>query len=244
MALFKTPYKRPKRFSNPYDHCPDETLSEVLDRNDLDMTWYDYRIIFDLTPIASYQEACYFLPFALGYIEMNADSDALQCITEIVHFISDNAALLKQNGLLLKCEDSLKSCLNTWTSTFLIEHYDKEACGRKGWTLDHDDIVANNQLLTEGLDDMVRYKTIADIAFDFVGALRSSEQALQCAWYLELCSTNQLYGFIRDEKLKQLLTDQQYVERCFDIVRKTDFVNQTTSPTYWSDICERLGVTR
>ncbi len=240
--MFKTPYKRPEKFSNPYDHISDKELKGVLDTADLDMDWSDYCIIFHLTPISSYQESCYFLPFALQYINNNPDN-SLDCSTEIIWFISEHIGSLKKDGLFEKCEDSLKACLNTWTKNFAVEHFDKEACRKKEWVIDHDDGVENSQLLIESLDDMVFYESLANIAFDFIAEIRSSETGIQCAWYLELCNINKVYNCcIQCEKLKEFLADQKYIDRCSDIVKKTSFMDQVTSPTYWNDVCGRLNI--
>lgn len=241
IEVFKTPYTRPEKFSNPHNHFSNEKLEGILDIADLDMTWSAYSIIFHLTPIASYQECCYFLPFVLQYIEKNPDG-ALDCFTEIVYFISENINNLKADDLLEKTRNSLQMCLATWTKNFIVEHYDKEACRKKQWTIDHDDIVENSQMLIETLDAMVFHKSLANIAFDFVEEVCSSQKDVQCAWYLELCNVNKRYNVVRDEELKNYLTNKKHITRCSNIIKKTSFMNQIASPTYWNDVCKRLNI--
>ncbi|GAJ03544.1 unnamed protein product, partial [marine sediment metagenome] len=66
---FDIPYPRPESLSDPHYDWIGEDLHQVLRTPDADMTWREYRCIFQLAlPAAAYEEGVYFLPLAFEYL--------------------------------------------------------------------------------------------------------------------------------------------------------------------------------
>ncbi len=242
IGLFKTPYNRPLKLSDPHHDFTDEILNKVINTFDEEMGWWEFSILFQVgLPAGTYQECCYFLPFAFRYIALNPD-ESLGCLSEIIWFISDNADNLAKDNILEQCIEAMKKCYAKWTSEFIVVHYNKKACEEKQWCLEHDDIVENSQIIIESLDDLAYYKSLETIAFDFIEEICTSTVSLKSAWYLELGSFNNRYSIIRSKKLKEMLSARNYLMECARKVKESSFIKTTTSPTYWNDLFERLNI--
>ena len=69
-------YPRPEKFSDPGGDFSEEELSELIRKQDSDLTEGDLMCIFQgALPAGEYHEVMYFLPIALRHIAENKESD-------------------------------------------------------------------------------------------------------------------------------------------------------------------------
>ena len=83
-------YPRPLRFSNPYNDFTIDELDEILLKNDSELNYKDFMIIFQShCPAGTYKECLYFLPNALNYIIKNKLNNVDVCYN-VINWISEN----------------------------------------------------------------------------------------------------------------------------------------------------------
>ena len=94
-------------------------------------------------------------------------------MSDIIYFISREKKALEKDGVFKHCCSALEQCFDSWTTEFKVIHYDKEACKKKQWTLEYEDIVENSQMVCELVDDLCNY-ALADLATKLVNSLASA----------------------------------------------------------------------
>ena len=178
-------YKKPAAFSNPHEHFPSSELNEILKVPDSQLKFYHYGKIYHFgTPAGEYSEVVYFLASALDYLEENPE-DALECLSNIMFFISDNKEKLGKDGMLDKCESRIIQIFLRWTAQFEVVHFNKKACEKKQWVLDYADIVKNSQVVYELIEDLCNHNLV-DWAEKLINLLMDDEQNEICsAWLIE-----------------------------------------------------------
>jgi hypothetical protein len=203
---FLTKYARPSKFSNPYNHFSTKELSIILKKADDELEWYDFAKIFHFeTPAGTYQEIVYFLPWVLRYFEMHA-YNSREFFGNLLYFIASEEKQLREERLFTSCIDSLYSAFKNWTSTFKVVHYDKEACRKKGWGLEYDDVVERCEVVFEFIDDLCYEENLSFLATDLVKFLADvTNEPVRSAWFLEYVYRNRkYYGFYSDENIQAL----------------------------------------
>jgi hypothetical protein len=183
---FNTKYKRPKKFSNPYRHFSSKELSNILKKPDEELMWSDFNRIFHYgTPAGAYPEIVYFLPWTLKYLESHP-YNLSEFFGGLTCFFANEEKRLRKDNLFLPCMDALSSAFKGWTSTFKVIHYDKEACRKKQWNLEYQDIVEHSEVISEFIDALCREEILLPLAIDRVKFLADeSNEPVRSAWFLE-----------------------------------------------------------
>lgn len=233
VALFKTPYKRPEKFSNPYidkaktaKEVSDETMQSIINTPDDKLKFHHFVDIYHFGLTAEYEEAAYFLPFALRYISLNSDG-VRDCMSNVIWFISCYEDELKSRKLFEICREKIKECLEIWASEF-------EILG-KPWF----ESINRSGLVSQFLDNLANYSNLKDLAFNFIKDLHTSENPIKIAWYLELCNDH----YFQNEELKKLLMDSEKIKKCSNLIVESDFINKNSSPNhYWDNLFATLNI--
>jgi len=243
---FKTKQTRPTSLLNQGCCFSDDEVSEILALRDQDLTFSEYRTLFDLSRcVGTYDQLVYFLPLALQYIKENP-GDGFECLSQVIHFVSAEVGLLKRDGLIDPSRREMRLWFEQWTKSFTVQHYDKQACRQKGWVIEYDDIVHNSQLVSELIDDLVRFRTHADLAEEMVQSLaRPAQDYTRSAWFLEYARQVRT-GYLDLEaqsnlKIHRLIADNQLLQCHYDLILNT-VVAQEESPTFWSDLRKALNL--
>jgi len=260
MVPFTTKFPRPIKFSNPHGHFNSKTLSEILRKNDDQLDWYDFNIIFHFgTPAGDYSEIIYFLPWVLKYL-MTHPSDISEFFNSLIFFISNEERKIRKDNLFVPCIESLYSIFKNWTSMFKVIHYDRKACEKKQWLLNYKDIVENSHAVSEFIDALCYHSNLSNVAISLVKYLSDiNNEAVRSAWYLEyVYSTRKRYEFYSQENNFKIPGDINLSEipllpatnipEIFEIISDNDLarkhylkikqsiVLEEKSPTYWKDL--------
>lgn len=194
-------------------------------------------------PAGTYDESIYFLPGAFRYL-LTHDADALDLITPIIGFISQNKKHLIEDGLWDTVRDCIRECLAYWTSKFQVIHYDKQACRAKGWGISYADLVKNSEFITMAVSDLVQFGTNADLAEEFIRDLALAiSNPVKSAWFLELsCSQYRPAYYLPDYgTILDLINDAELLLKAAVLVEE-QVIPDEPSPTYWNDTFEMLGL--
>lgn len=237
----KIPYPRPTKLSDPSCDFSPEKLQRILAIPDDELGWRDLRdLLGPFLPAGTYEESVYFLPF--GFQELQREEGALDLTTSVSGFISRFADDLERDGLQDECRAEMERCLLRWVSEFRVEHFDRRGCAAKGWGLDYFDYVRGTEVVCETLRDLDRFVRHADLVDGFIVRLAESEDAVSCAWFLELVRAR---GDVRPppprETFQRYVTDRRLLAEKAAIIRE-DVAIATVSPTYWNDVFRKLGL--
>jgi hypothetical protein len=161
--LFKTPYPRPTRLSDPsYDFGGD--ASYILKTPDEEMRWDHFQsILGENLPAGTYEESVYFLPLALDFMRRNP-GDAFQCEDSVIGWIAKCLDRLRADGLEVPARDGLRSCFETWTSRFNVIHNEPEVWRRMHWSPPMDDLVLYSWTISNFIESLTRFDPMMDIA--------------------------------------------------------------------------------
>jgi hypothetical protein len=229
-------HRRPTRLSDPHHDFTSSALAELLSVSDDRMTWQHFSALLGPhLPAGTYAEIAYFFPRAVDYLLAN-HNDALDLITPIVGFASNNSKEFEQDGLHSAARDALLICLASLTAEFAVVHFDKAACAAKGWRLPYFDHVVNQEAVCQGTTDLVRFGVHIDLAVHFVDSLaHHGSSATKAAWFLEYArSANDVYKPPDHLPIRSLLSNQALLQAAARVVR-ADIQPQERSPTYWRD---------
>jgi len=184
---FKKRYGKPKTLTDRYDECSAEAITRLLRKPEAELGWNDFNMLFlvGVAP-ASYEEGVYFLPEAFAFLRRNPSADGINCVADVIWFISEYAERLRQDGLLEECREEVRALLAEQTREFVILHWDRatspEMCGKR----DHRDHVGND-LPWHTLEALLRFRTLGAWAEEFLDTLLTARgEPLKSAWFLEL----------------------------------------------------------
>ncbi|GMU21606.1 MAG: hypothetical protein AMXMBFR13_16980 [Phycisphaerae bacterium] len=185
---FVPKYPRSSHLSNDGCCIEDSDLNAILSKADAELDWRDYCALFTISRCTgTYEELCYFLPWALRYI-LNDAPDAHESITSVIHFISEEAEHLAADGLLDACQKTLRERFAGWTSAFVVHHVEG-CCNRFGRRMDYADHVDNTDFVGELIGNLVSRPAVAGWGEMLLASLADSrESPVQSAWFLELMS--------------------------------------------------------
>jgi hypothetical protein len=241
MIAIQRKYSRPTRLSDPHDdNCP-ESLRDLLATADSDLKWYDFRTLLGPhVPAGTYEEVVYFLPLAFRYIREHPD-DALDLCTSIIWFCSEYAQRLHADGFLESARAAISDLLRHWASTFEVVYFDEAACRAKGWGIKHCDYVKGSESLYQSLEDLVEYRTNADLSETFLANLASFENdSTRAAWLLDAVrSRDDAYGPPDIGVFSCCANDRELLQRALDTALRDPQIRRV-SPTYWEDTCRTL----
>ena len=163
----------------------------------------------------------------------------------LVGYTSGYVENLKTDGFLETVGECFHECLQSWTKTFTILHFDSF----KNRTKEYQDIVERLSLLSETLYEMRRYKTFAEAASEFVQQLAKNESdSIKAAWFLAYAADE----YLRDEQtpkmfkfkfdaIQSTILDHDRLKNAAGLVRR-DPVLWDAFPTYWYDTFDTLGL--
>jgi hypothetical protein len=245
MTPLSLPYKRPKKFSDPFHDFSEASLEELLATTDKEMSRIHYQqILGPHLPAGTYEESAYFLPQAFDRL-LTHDDDALDLAPSLIWFSSEYAAQLGRDGALAACCERLRACLSQWTADFEVIHFDERGCRKKGWSLQYFDYVRLSESVAEAMCDLVRFAVHADLAMELVVRLaQPSASPVEAAWFLELArqhAADDVYRPPRLPEIKQILEDGDVARRCAEVVTR-DLTTFGKFPTYWRDAFNWLGI--
>lgn len=239
--MFRTPYPRPEQFLDPGELVA-EYLNAVLETPNTQLSWRHFREVFSAEwPGTMYQKQVYFLPLAINYIFEQRENYG-EFFLGVVDFISMHSEQLSRDGLLGPTKKCVFDCLRKWTKSFEVVHYDKEACQDRGWGLEYNDIVSNCYSVIEILVQFAEKKTHGDWVDEFVEDLvKSPDDPLKSAWVIEIASQYPPTLRRRRPHLAKVLYDDSLLKLHAQRVLNR-FVKNSPSPTYWTDVFNRLGI--
>ena len=235
--FFHVPYSRPKSLSDPHHDNFKYELKELLTAPDESLNFSQFRsLLGPYLPAGTYEETCYFLPFAFTYI-LTHDDDALDFVTTLVWYCSEYADKLRYDRILEDARQGIRKCLDHWTKQFEVIHFDAEGCRAKGWGLEHFDYVRNTEVVGQALEDLMRFHSNSDLAVTFITELCQSSESVKQAWFLEL-----LRGKLKGdpycppnyEEIDRICESKRRIRTLVAAVKST-VVPFEKSPTYWSD---------
>jgi len=243
---FRTPYPRPSTLSDPGNDWTEEDVEAILSTPNHALTWREFRALFAVgLPIGEYTESVYYLPLALEYI-FHRKNEFFEFFSEVISFISEHAIRLEADQLLEPSLGVLRECFDSWTSEFIVKHYDRDACKAMGWGLLYEDLVENSGEVTELMEELVFYKTHAAVADTLFRSLADRRgDPIKSAWFLE-CVREMRSGMCKNVLKKRnaihsTINEQPALQYHAQIVLD-HMVASEPSPTYWNDTFTMLGV--
>jgi len=186
-SRFKSLYGKPKSLTDRYDECRPEVIAGLLAKPEAKLGWNDFNLLFRVgVAAASYEEGVYFLPAAFAFLRRNPSEHGIDCVADVMWFISEYAERLSQDGLLDECREEVRSLLTEQTREFVILHWDRvtnpEMCGKRDYR-DH----VGNDLPWQTLEALLRFRALGAWAEEFLDTLlRARGEPLKSAWFLEL----------------------------------------------------------
>lgn len=186
-SRFKSLYGKPKTLTDRYDECRPEVIADLLAKPEAQLGWNDFNLLFraGVAP-ASYEEGVCFLPEAFAFLRRNPSEDGINCVADVMWFISEYAERLRRNGLLDDCREEVRTLLAEQTREFVILHWDRATSPEMCGMLDHRDHVRND-LPWHTLEALLRFRTLGAWAEEFLDTLLTARgEPLKSAWFLEL----------------------------------------------------------
>jgi hypothetical protein len=226
---------------------------------DAELGWSDFKALFAISSCtATYDERLYFLPLALDYLRLNP-REGTEYTSDLLYFLSSHAQELRRDELLEEALRAIRSCVDAWTESFSVVHFDLDACRAKGWRLDHDDYVRNADAVKDIVDGLLRYKTHVLLAEELVVQWTApGRSATAAAWLLEFArEERRTYRYYSknpaparldmvptksNARIHAAVTDQDALQIALTEVAST-IVPMTESPTYWPDLISQLELT-
>ena len=196
---FKTLYGKPKSLTDRYDECREEDIARVLQKPEAELGFDDFTMLYRVgVASASYEEGLYFLPEAFAFLRRNPDDDGIQCVADVMWFISEHAARLEADGLLEECQEQVEALLGAHTSQFVVIHWDREKNRQMGWDREHHEYVKDSQLVCDAVEALLRFQTLAPLALTFLETLSQAENdPLKSAWFLTFVAETGRWALFR-----------------------------------------------
>ncbi len=233
IAKFKVKYPRPKKLSDPgYDFSRTD-LDKLLATPDSQMGMREYRdLLGPELPAGIYEEVIYFLPLAFRYF-ISHDANKLDLITAIIGFCSYAKGRLEKDKLADEVRDCLYECLAFLTHEFEVFH-----------PIDYPrDLVRNSGIIVHAIEDLVEFKSFADVAVGFIHKLaHADDDPIKAAWFLEFaCSQQTERRRIQYEPITALIHDPMLIRLAAELVSEK-LASSEPVRTYWPDTFKRLSI--
>lgn len=196
---FKTLYGKPKKLTDLYDECCPEAIARLLLKPEADLNWNDFNMLFrvGVAPV-TYEEGLYFLPAAFAFLRRSKWEDIVDCLADVIWFVSEHATRLEKDGLLSECREQVMALLQERTAQFVVAHWDREKNRQMGRDREHYDYVVNSELVFDALEALYRFKTLGGWADEFVGTLSQAQhEPLKSAWFLQCVADAKGWVFFR-----------------------------------------------
>jgi hypothetical protein len=196
---FKTLYGKPRTLTDRYDECRPEAVTRLLLKPEAELNWRDFNLLFraGVAP-ATYEEGLYFIPTAFAFLRGSRWQEVLDCLADVIWFVSEYAARLEKDGLLSECREQLLSLLRERVAQFVVIHLDCEKNLQMGRDRDYYDYVENSELVSQTLEALYRFQTLRGLADEFVGVLSQAQgEAVKSAWFLQCVADSRGWLFFR-----------------------------------------------
>jgi hypothetical protein len=242
MTSFNVRKPRPRVLSDPHGEYFGGTAKHLAIA-DSDLQWHHYKLILGpYFPAGTYEESVYFLPLAFNHL-LNHPDDALDLVTTPIWFASEFVEDLRRDGLLNPVRDRIRDCFVTWTREFHVIHFDQEACRAKGWGVPYSDYVNFSEVICQGMEDLARFNSHADLALEFFRSLSAAHaNPVNSAWLLYLShAQTAAYPPPDDPAIREILNDKALLQSAAETVRST-VAPAEPSPTYWRDVFAELNL--
>ena len=196
---FKTLYGKPRTLTDRYDECSEEATARLLGKPEAELDWNDFNTLFRVgVAPATYEEGLYFVPDALAFLQRSPSDEGVNCVADVMWFLSEYAGPLEKDGLLNGCREQVLALLRERTAQFVVVHWDREMNRAKGFDRDHSDYVEDSQLICHTLEALLRFETLASWALEFLRTLGQAEnEPLKSAWFLECVADARRWAFFR-----------------------------------------------
>ena len=244
MANFKLPYRRPKTLTDPYHDYTPQTLNRLLATPDAKLDWSDLqKLLGPFLPAGTYEESAYFYPFAFDRV-LKHDDEAFDLQASLIWFASEYWDQIKNDGAGESIRQNLADCLEQWTRSFSVVHYDDAQCREKGWDRNYFDLVWMSENVIEYLNDLIRFESHSDLAFTFVDSLsQPCGDPIKSAWFLELARAHVGRDVYRpNNKQIQLTLDNEQLATEHSIIVTKQLESFSDTPTYWRDALSLLSI--
>jgi hypothetical protein len=187
-TLFKTLYGKPKTLTDRHHEISAEEAAELLRKPEVDLACDDFDLLFQVSAAAaSHEEGVYFLPEAFAFLRRNPSADGVECVADVIWFISVYAERLHRDGLLEECREQIRILLAEQTHEFVILPWDQATNPEPCETRDHCDYLKNSPLVEGTLEALVRFGTLGIWAEEFLATLLTAqEEPVKSAWFLTL----------------------------------------------------------
>jgi len=193
---FKTPYKRPLKFTGKFSDFSPKVHKDILKLADEELNWWHYQVIFHFGCNAgTYQECCYFLPNALDYLTKDFD-DSYEIISNILFFIASHHDKLQEDNIFIKCEEAILEILLVLLLEFDIVHFDINQCQDMGWNTENEYFVKNTDNVNEIIENLVKHDCLLSVVNNFMAQQFNQDCiAIYSLWFLELFRYLKVEGF-------------------------------------------------
>ena len=201
LERFRTFYGRPRTLTDPYDEAGEAATARVLGRDDDELTWNDFNLLYRVgVASATYEEGLWFLPAALAFLRRHPNPHAVDCVADVVWFVSEHAVRLEQDGLLTACAAEVEALLAERTRAFMLVEPEPEpesdsatrAARRRAYVEDAD-------LVHECVGALQRFCTLESWAAAFLRRLGESVgEPVKSAWYIDGLAKARWSGLFRD----------------------------------------------
>jgi hypothetical protein len=184
-SRFKTLYRKPKTLTDRYDECQPDAVARLLAKPEAELDWNDFNMLFraGVAP-ATYEEGLYFLPAAFAFLRRRPSADVVDCLADVVWFVSEHAARLDGDGLLADCRAEILALLTERTRQFAVVHWDRETNRQMGRNRDHYDYVEDSQVVCGTLRALLEFKTLRAWAEEVLTSLSRAEgEPVKSPWY-------------------------------------------------------------
>ncbi len=231
--------KKPQQLSDPFDHYSKNHLNKLINKPTNELNWQDFRTLFGPhKPAGNFNESLYYLPTAFKHMKFTKD-DGLEIITPIIGFCSIHHDALQQHDLLTYVNDEITACMNHWTQSFTIIHYNQSDCLKKGWNSTYLNRVEYAEEVMEMINELYRLDSFKHLAYDFVDSIARLDHHIHHCWFLEL--SRMRYEINLPQPIITLLSDHDTIKRAYDQVYPF-IINDSDSLTYWQDTRNLMGL--
>lgn len=149
----------------------------------------EYSRLFPVgLPQEAYDDVIYFFPLACEFACQNPNQ-SLDLIDGLVAFSATCDELLNREDLKVEVLTAFITCLDAWTSEFIVVHLGRDEMIAKGSPLAYADYVMNSTEVFALLASLARFEVDAHLAEHFVLHWNSRKRRgpANSGWFVDLC---------------------------------------------------------
>ena len=215
-------YPRPAKFSDPGADFSEEELSELIRKQDSDLTEGDLMCIFQgALPAGDYQEVMYFLPIALRHIAENKEDDTAN---ELLRWMSCYREELQADN----CYDDLLNFFETLLAELTSECiFDENYVQNSSLGETLVEILNQNH---NGMGDVLLKKYLGEV-----------ENYVQAGWLLHFLEYYYMGVFKKSEYLSSVAQDKVLRQKIYDLIIEEALKDEVTLQ-FWDHKLEYCGL--